>query len=165
MAGMMPSVADSRRSASMASASVAGMVLGAPDRGQPRVLGADARVVEAGRDRVRLDRLAVLVLQHVVCGRRAARRGGRVRWIAACRVGVDAVAGRLEAVELHVGVVEEGVEDADRVGAAADAGDDRVGQPARSGRAPAARASSPMIFWKSRTIAGNGCGPAAVPKM
>ena len=28
-----------------------------------------------------------------------------------------------------------------------------------------ARASSPMIFWKSRTIAGNGCGPAAVPKM
>ena len=27
------------------------------------------------------------------------------------------------------------------------------------------RASSPMIFWKSRTIAGNGCGPATVPKM
>ena len=38
------------------------------------------------------------------------------------------------------------------------------------GRAPVAsstwaRASSPMIFWKSRTISGNGCGPATVPKM
>ena len=27
-----------------------------------------------------------------------------------------------------------------------------------------ARASSPMTRWKSRTIVGNGCGPAAVPK-
>ncbi len=26
-----------------------------------------------------------------------------------------------------------------------------------------ARASSPTIFWKSRTSAGNGCGPATVP--
>ena len=39
-----------------------------------------------------------------------------------------------------------------------------------SGRRPVsasscARASSEMIFWKSRTIAGKGCGPAAVPKM
>ena len=24
-------------------------------------------------------------------------------------------------------------------------------------------ASSPMIFWKSRTMVGNGCGPATVP--
>ena len=40
--------------------------------------------------------------------------------------GVDAVAGRLDAVELHVGVVEERVEHADRVGAAADAGDDGI---------------------------------------
>ena len=26
-----------------------------------------------------------------------------------------------------------------------------------------ARASSPMTRWKSRTIVGNGCGPATVP--
>ena len=26
-----------------------------------------------------------------------------------------------------------------------------------------ARASSPMTLWKSRTIVGNGCGPATVP--
>jgi hypothetical protein len=46
---------------------------------------------------------------------------------------VDAVAGRLDAVELDVGVVEERVEHADRVGAAADAGDDRIGQASRLG--------------------------------
>ena len=27
-----------------------------------------------------------------------------------------------------------------------------------------ARASMPMIRWKSRTMIGKGCGPAAVPK-
>ena len=75
------------------------------------------------------------------------------------------VAGGLEAVQLHARVVEEGVEDADRVGSAADAGRDGIREARRSARAPAARASSPMIFWKSRTMAGNGCGPAAVPKM
>ena len=37
-----------------------------------------------------------------------------------------------------------------------------------SGRRPTrsrvwARASSPMMRWKSRTIAGKGCGPATVP--
>ena len=37
---------------------------------------------------------------------------------------------RLDADEPHVGVVEEAGEDADRVRAAADAGDDRVGEPA-----------------------------------
>ena len=44
--------------------------------------------------------------------------------------GVDAVAAGLEAEQPHAGVVEERVEDADRVGAAADAGDDGVRQPA-----------------------------------
>ena len=55
---------------------------------------------------------------------RAAGDPGRVP------AGVDALAAGLEAVQPHVGVVEEGGEDAHRVGAAADAGDDRVGQPA-----------------------------------
>src|SRR5215204_4675329 len=40
-------------------------VLGPPDRGEVRVLGADARVVEAGRDGVRLLDLPVLVLHQV----------------------------------------------------------------------------------------------------
>ena len=43
--------------------------------------------------------------------------------------GVDAVAAGLEPEELHARVVEERVEDADRVRAAADAGGDDVRQP------------------------------------
>ena len=38
---------------------------------------------------------------------------------------VDAVAAGLDAVDRHLGIVEEGVEEADGVGAAADAGDER----------------------------------------
>ena len=56
--------------------------------------------------------------------------------------GLDAVARRLAADEPHVRVVEEGVEDADRVRAAADAGDDGVGKALRgraSARAPPPR--------------------------
>ena len=86
------------------------------------MLGSDARVVEAGRDRVRLEGLAVLVLQEV-----AARAVQDARAAALDRrgvpLGVDAVAGRLEAVQLDRRVVEEGVEDADRVRSAAHAGD------------------------------------------
>ena len=92
------------------------------------VLGADARVVEAGRDRVRLGDLALLVLQDVrpraVQDAGLARgQGGRVL------AGLDAVPGGLAADEADVRVRDEGVEEADGVGAAADAGDGRVGQP------------------------------------
>ena len=60
------------------------------------------------------------------------------------------------------GVRDERVKDADRVGAAAHAGDDRVGQPA--GRVSIwSLASSPMMRWKSLTIIGNGCGPPTEP--
>ncbi len=34
-------------------------------------------------------------------------------------------------------------------------------RPTRS--STCSRASSPMIRWKSRTMVGNGCGPATVP--
>ncbi len=44
--------------------------------------------------------------------------------------GVDAVAGRFDADDLHGLVIEERVEQADGVGAATDAGDQRVGQAA-----------------------------------
>ncbi len=109
---------------------VGGREVGRPaDVGEVRVLGADARVVEPGRDRVRLDGLAVLVLQQVAA--RAVQDAGAAA-LDRCRValGVDAVAGGLVAVELHVGVVEEGVEDADRVRSAADAGRHGIRKPA-----------------------------------
>ena len=91
------------------------------------MLGADARVVEARRDRVRLQRLAVLVLQQVrhraVQGAR--RPAGDRRGVPA---GLDPVAGGLVADEADVGVVEERVEDPDGVRPAAHARDDGVGQ-------------------------------------
>ena len=55
---------------------------------------------------------------------RAAADGGGVP------AGLDAVAAGLQADQPHLRVVQEGVEDAHRVGPAADAGGDRVGQPA-----------------------------------
>ena len=54
----------------------------------------------------------------------AGGQGGRVL------AGLDAVAGGLAADEAYVGVRDEGVEEADGVGAAADAGDGGVGQAA-----------------------------------
>ena len=51
-------------------------------------------------------------------------------------------------------IVDERVEDADGVAAAADAGDDGVGQPARLLEASARRASRPITDWNSRTISG-----------
>ena len=102
------------------------------------MLRADAGVVEPGRDRVRLDGLAVLVLEHVGAGAVqhadvAGVDGGGVP------AGVDAVAARLEAVDRDVVVVEERGEQADRVGAAADAGGDGVGQRAGTLEALGAR--------------------------
>ena len=84
-------------------------------------------IVQAGRDRVRLDGLAVLVLQQVGPGavQYAHGTGGDGRGVPA---GFHTVAAGFEAVQPHAGVRDEGVEDADRVGAAADTGADRVRQ-------------------------------------
>ena len=57
-------------------------------------------------------------------------------WLAAGERGampvrhVEAMPARLHAVDRHALVIEEGMKEADSVGAAADAGDQRVGQPA-----------------------------------
>jgi hypothetical protein len=68
----------------------------------------------------------------------------------------DASPARLDADQPHALVVEEGVEDAHGVAAAADAGDDGVGQPPGAVQRVLhlARASRPMTLWKSRTMAG-----------
>ena len=62
-------------------------------------------------------------------------------------------------------VVEERVEEADGVAAAADAGDQQRRAAARRAPRICSRASSPMTRWKSRTIVGNGCGPSTEPRM
>ena len=95
------------------------------------MLGPDARIVEAGRDRVRLQDLAVLVLEDR--GQRAVQHAlaaGAER--GAVAAAVEALARRLDADQLDLLVAEERHEGADRVAAAADAGDHAVGQAARS---------------------------------
>ena len=93
------------------------------------MLRADARVVEAGRDRVNRCDLAILVLAevglHAVENAETAGvdRGRRLE-------GVDASARRLTADELHLRVVDEVVEGADGVRSAADARDDGIREAA-----------------------------------
>ena len=78
---------------------------------------------------MRLDGLPVVVLQEVGAGavQHARAAAGDRRRVPA---GVHAVAAGLEADQPHALVGDEGGEDADRVGAAADARQDGVGQPA-----------------------------------
>ncbi len=103
-------------------------------------------------------------------GRTSWRRAGR-RAAALDRRGmarrVDAVAGRLDAVELRRSSSRNAVEQcrsrsSRRPTHAMHGVGSRRRRPSSSS---CARASSLMTFWKSRTIAGKGCGPAAVPKM
>ncbi len=94
---------------------------------QPGVLGADAGIVEASRDRMRLGDLAFLVLQQIgaVAVQHAGAAAGQRRGMLA---GLDALAARLDADDAHALVVEEGMEQAHGVRAAADAGHQGVGQ-------------------------------------
>ncbi|CRK52028.1 conserved hypothetical protein [Rhodococcus sp. RD6.2] len=104
-------------------------VLGPSDVVEERVFRPHAGVVEAGRDRMRLDGLTVVVLQQV--GVRAVQRARRSARDRRCMTsGLHTVTACLESDQLHGRVVDEGVEDADRVGAAADARGDGVRQPA-----------------------------------
>src|SRR5262249_43158435 len=87
-------------------------VLAAAGVVQVRVLRANARIVEPGRDRARLGDLALLVLQHV--GARTMKdaglaRGQRRRVLP----GLHAVPGGLAADQAYARVREEGVEQAD----------------------------------------------------
>ena len=109
---------------------------------QQRVLGPDARIVEAGGDRVGLLDLPVLVLQQqrIAALQHAGRAVGERRGVLA---EARAAAARLDADDLHAAIRHERMEHADRIRAAADAGEHRVGQAARrargSARAPRGR--------------------------
>ena len=93
---------------------------------QQGVFGADAGIVEAGGNGPGFVDLAFVALQQI--GHRAVEFAGR----AAAERG--RVAGRVEAIaggfgaDHFAGVVEEGVEEAHGVAAAADAGDEQVGE-------------------------------------
>ena len=94
---------------------------------EERVLGADARIVEAGGDRVGLGDLAVVVAENVR-PRAVQDADPAARQRRGVAGGVDPVARRLDAEELHRLVGDEGVKEAHGVRAAAHAGDQRVGE-------------------------------------
>ncbi|MCY1391613.1 hypothetical protein D9M71_64610 [compost metagenome] len=94
---------------------------------QVGVLRADARVVQAGGNRVGVGDLAVAVLQQVgaVAVQYARDAAGQ-----ACGVfvGIDAVAAGFNTDDVYAQVVEERVEQAHGIGAAANTGNQAVGQ-------------------------------------
>ena len=130
----MPSVTDSSWKPASASSSVADSYSARPLAASCGVLGADARVVEAGADRVRLEDLAVLVLEEE---RPRAVQHARARPGSPTRRAGPISSPRPPAstpTSARVGVEEAG-ERADRVRAAADARDDEVGVVAAEDRA------------------------------
>src|SRR5579859_1843791 len=98
-----------------------GYVFDAADIMQPRMLGADAGIVEAGTDRVCLDDLPVIILQKIgaVAVQHAGAPAGQTRGMFA---GLDAVPAGLDADQSHGGIIEEWMEQTHRIGAATDAG-------------------------------------------
>jgi hypothetical protein len=150
---MMPSVRQSSWKASSASVVGHAGVGDAADVLQPGMFRADAGIVEAGRDRMRLGDLAVLVLQQIgaVAVQHAgftAREGGACFL---CR-GPGPPAASTPSIATSA-IVEEGVEQPDRVAAAADRGDELVGQAAFGLQHLCARFLADDL-WKSRTMAG-----------
>ena len=138
-------------------------VLDAAEIVEPGMLRPDAGIVEPGRDRMRVLDLPVLVLQKICpvavqhAGHAAVERG---RVLA----GLDAVAAGLDPDHAHALVVEEGMEEADGVRAAADAGDERIGQPSLG----ALELLANLVADHRLEVAhhrGIRCGPAAVPMM
>ena len=96
-------------------------VAGAAGVAQVGVLGADARVVEAGGDRMRLEDLPLLVRQHG--GEGAVQDPGAPGHQGRSVASVEPLAAGLDTDQLDPLVVDEGDEGADRVRSAPDAGD------------------------------------------
>src|SRR3990170_128073 len=104
-------------------------ILGAADVLEMGMLGADGRIVESGRDRPGIADLSIGILKHQGFGAMqdsmAALLKGRAVLMAR-----QPFSGRLHANQCDVFVPDEVGEYADRIGAAADAGDNCVGKPA-----------------------------------
>ena len=112
---------------------VDGHVLGTSRILQPGVFGAHTRVVQPGRHRMRLDDLPVGILQHIGAvavqhTRHAALQRGRMP------AGPDAVTGGLHTHQLHGGVGNVRMEDADGIGAPAHGGNHHIRLSPRIGR-------------------------------
>src|SRR5580698_10055794 len=93
------------------------------------MFGADARIIESGRDRMTFIDLAIGVHQQVgaVSMEDAGPSSSQRRSMAV--FDVEPMAGGFDAIEFDLAVVEKRMEQADGVGAAADAGDKRIRQP------------------------------------
>src|SRR5687767_3193290 len=93
------------------------------------MLRPDARIIEAGRDRMPVHDLPVGVLQKI--GAVAMQNAGCASTHRGAMLdAIEAAAAGLDADDLYAAVVEERVKKADGVRAAADGGDDGVRQPA-----------------------------------
>ena len=108
-------------------------VLGAARVAEEGVLGAYARIVEARRDRVGVEHLAVFVGEE---------RGARPVEDARPAGAEAGCAGGLDADEPNLGVIQKACKEADRVRASADAGDRDLGQAAFGGEDLLTRLSS-----------------------
>src|SRR3546814_13540067 len=96
------------------------------------MLGTDAGIVEPRRDAVRLGDLAVLVLEQI--GLVAVENAGATAREAGGVLAVEAFARGFDTDALDAGIVEEGMEQAGGVRAAADGGDQHVGGAAFGAR-------------------------------
>ena len=104
-------------------------ILGAADIMQPRVLRADAGIIQTGGDGVNRRDLTVLILAEI--GLHAVENAQTARIDGGCSLeGVDAAACGLTADQAHIFIIDEIVEAANGVGAAAHAGNDGVRQVA-----------------------------------
>ncbi len=126
----MPSVLASHSNPSSALRSFDPGVLRSPARLEPRVLGANRRIVESGRDRMGREDVAAPVLQHPA-PRAVQDAGGPARESRGVLAGLQAPPARLDAHEPHARVVNERVEEPERVAAAADRRDRQIRQAAR----------------------------------
>src|SRR5918994_7163042 len=93
------------------------------------MLRPDAGIIEPGRDRVAVEDLPVGILQEI--GAVAVQHAGLAGVHRSAMLdAVEPAPARLDADDFYRAVVEEWMKQADGVGAAADGGDDSVGQPA-----------------------------------
>ena len=98
-----------------------GLILRAPAVLEPRVLRADAGIIETGGNRMRLFDLTAFIVHEIGAiavqhTRAAGRQGRRVA------AGGDAVTTRFDTDQAHARIIDEGIEQANRIRPAADAG-------------------------------------------